>query len=425
MKAKSLVLFAVAAGFGLVAMLGVMQIINAKPGKEPMVRVLVATADIPSGMPLDETNVGFKEFPQSAVPGGAVTKEEEYRGKAIVSRAVTGEIIMAAKLGGAEAITASHQIPKGLRVATVSVNATKSHSGLIRPTDRVDVVCAYTLQDAVTRRNVTHVKTVLDFIEVFAVDAVRAGREGEVDGAIKNVSLLVNPEQYQLLMAAEKMGELDLSLRNRADVEKTDVAELSDSVFYQQDTNAGSREGIEKPAAPVAAVPAMPAASNSNGLGDFLTAAMSAMSTTATEPVAAEGTPKWTMTICRGPDIEDVEVLDEGALPSRMSASERQRVRAESRASMPKRPTEPAKAAGASEPNGAGPKGAEPNEPASGGSPAGQTPAGQTPPGQTPAEPATAAQPGGVPSEPAPQAAATAATTPALVPFTPFGPFGN
>ena len=79
--------------------------------------------------------------------------------------------------------------------------------------------------------------------------AVRAGREGEVDGAIKNVSLLVNPEQYQLLMAAEKMGELDLSLRNRADVEKTDVAELSDSVFYQQDTSAGSRASAETPAA--------------------------------------------------------------------------------------------------------------------------------------------------------------------------------
>lgn len=413
MKAKSLVLFLVAAAFGLVAMLGVMQVINAKPGKEPVVRVLVAAADIPSGMPLDETNVTFKEFPQSAVPAGAVTKEEEYRGKAIISRAVTGEIIMAAKLGGAESITASHQIPKGMRVATVSVDATKSHSGLIRPTDRVDVVCAYQVQDPVNRRQATHVKTVLEFIEVFAVDNVRAGREGEVEAAIKNVSLLVNPDQYQMLMAAEKVGELDLSLRNRADTAKTDVSDLSDALFYQQDTSVGTRESVEKPTAPAAKPEPVKTAETpkGNGLGEFLTAAMSAMSTVATEPAAAEGTPKWTMTICRGTDIEDVEVLDEGALPSYLSASERQRVRAETRSAMPKREAEPK---AASEPKASEPKESKPAD----GQPAGDKPAGD--------KPASAAQPAGAaPAEPATQASATAATTPALVPFTPFGPFGN
>lgn len=339
MKMKSMMLLLVAAGFGLVAMLGVMQVLNGK-GDEPMMKVAVAISDIPAGMPLDDTNVGFKEFPQSTVPSGAVTTAEEFAGKALVSRAVPGEVIMSAKLGGADAITASHQIPKGMRVATVSVNATKSHSGLIRPTDRVDVVCTYNVPDPLTRQKHTHVKTVLEFIEVFAVDNLRAGREGDVENAVKNVSLIVDPEQFQLLEAAQGLGELNLSLRNREDKEMTQVADLSDEVFFQKDTSLGTRATKQKPK------------SDSNeekgpGLQEFLTSAMTAVAESATVATTASAeTPTWTMTIYRGTEMQNVDVLDEAALPPGMSAQDRQRARAElNRNQQHARPAAPAPAA--------------------------------------------------------------------------------
>ncbi|HEX6984676.1 MAG TPA: Flp pilus assembly protein CpaB [Planctomycetaceae bacterium] len=389
MKMKSMVLLLVAAGFGLVAMLGVMQVLKGG-AKEPTVQVLVAKAAIPSGMPLDDTNVEFKEMPQKHVPSGAVTKKEEIEGKCLITPAVPGEILMSAKLGGEEAITASHQIPKGMRVATVSVNATKSHSGLIRPTDRVDVVCMYETYNPAARSKSKRVKTVLEYIEVFAVDNVRAGREGEVDVAVKNVSLLVDPAQYQLLKAAEQMGDLDLSLRNREDTAKTDVAEVTDALFTQQDTSEGSREAPERPTP--AARPA--ATDQGGGLQDFLASAMTAMASAATVPAAAAESPTWTMTICRGPSIEDVEVLDESALPKNLTAAERQRIRAESRGTSPAQDSRPA--------------------------PAKETPAAPAaPPALTPIpEPAAAAPPAA--PEPAAQTAAAAAAPPALLPLLPF-----
>jgi pilus assembly protein CpaB len=324
MKMKSVVLLLVAAGFGLVAMLGVMQVLNGK-GDEPSVKVAVAIADIPAGMPLDDTNVGFKDFPQSTVPGGAVTSKEEFTGKALVSRAVPGEIIMTAKLGGADSITASHQIPKGMRVATVSVNATKSHSGLIRPTDRVDVVCTYEIPNPITRSKSTHVKTVLEYIEVFAVDNLRAGREGDVETSVKNVSLIVDPEQFQLLEAAQGLGELNLSLRNREDKEKTQISELSDSVFFQRDTSISMRDAGKKPKNAEA-----PAVSEGPGLQEFLTSAMTAMSESATTATSqTTETPTWVMTIYRGVESQNLEVLDEAALPKSTSAKDRQRMRME------------------------------------------------------------------------------------------------
>ena len=71
MKSKSLMLLAVAAGCGLIAMLGVQQMLSGgKQPVQPKIRILVAKVDIDPGMPLDKTNVGFKEWPKDAMPVG-------------------------------------------------------------------------------------------------------------------------------------------------------------------------------------------------------------------------------------------------------------------------------------------------------------------------------------------------------------------
>jgi pilus assembly protein CpaB len=387
MKAKSLVLLLVASGFGLVAMLGVMQVMQGDANvKEPTVRVLVATTDIPPGMPLDDANVGFKDLPQSLVPSGAVTKPDEYTGKCLIARAWAGDVILAAKLGGPEAVTASHQIPKGMRVATIGVNNTKSHSGLIRPTDRVDVVCTYEVTNPTSRVKSKRVKTVLEYIEVFAVDKARVGREGEVDAAVKNVSLLVTPEQFQLLRAVEKMGDLDLSLRNRNDKDKTEIAELSDEIFRQHEVSEGSRQSLDEQHRPAPA-------SQSNLLQEFLTSAMTAVAAAAATPATADDeTPMWTMTICQGTKIVDIDVLDESALPKTLSPAQRQRIRAESRGASSGDKTKPALA--------------EPKRPAA------FTPEpAETAPATTPAAAA--------PVTPATQASVSVAAPPALMPLPP------
>ncbi len=77
MKMKSMVLFAVAICLGLVAMLGVRQVMSQNRGSDPeYTQVLVAVTDIAAGVPLDETNVTFRKWPIDAVPEGAVTKKK-------------------------------------------------------------------------------------------------------------------------------------------------------------------------------------------------------------------------------------------------------------------------------------------------------------------------------------------------------------
>jgi len=144
MKTKSIVLLAMALGCGLVAMLGVQQILSGEKQVKDTVLVLVAKQEIGAGIKLEPAQVKFEEWPRENLPPGAVTDVAQYEERALKVRAYPGDVILLAKLGEKGEYGASTTIEKGLRVVTVPVNMTTVHSGMIRPGDRIDVLCTYT-----------------------------------------------------------------------------------------------------------------------------------------------------------------------------------------------------------------------------------------------------------------------------------------
>lgn len=232
MKMKSMVLLAVAAGCGLVAMLGVQQALSGGNKPDPdtnHVKVLIATAEIAPGIPLDKTNVTFKDWPKDNLPPGAITKEEQYVERALRTRAFAGQPILEPQLGEKGVYNVSVEIPEGMRVVTVAVNLTMIHSGLLRPGDRVDVLVTYKVNKPRIGQ-VQKTKTVLEFIQVFATDNLRIGSDPDTtEVQAKNISLLVSPDQAALLAHAEKLGTLHLSLRNKTDDEPVKPADVDDA----------------------------------------------------------------------------------------------------------------------------------------------------------------------------------------------------
>jgi pilus assembly protein CpaB len=241
MKMKSLVLLAMAIGCGLVAMLGVQQVLSGD--KKPPVetgKVLVAITSIMPGQPLDDSNVAFKAWDKNDVPQGAVTKPEEYQDRSLRVSTLPNEPIMIAKLNDKGVFGGSSEIPKGMRVATVPVTVTETHSGLILPGDRVDVVATYTVARHVAGQlnsqagEIKKAKTILQYIEVFATDNIRqsAVPNGETkEVAAKNISVLVTPDQYVLLMLAKTKGQISLAVRNRGDNSESRPSEVDESAF--------------------------------------------------------------------------------------------------------------------------------------------------------------------------------------------------
>jgi pilus assembly protein CpaB len=247
---KSLILLAMAIGCGFVAMLGVQQVLSGdKKPVEETAKVLVALTNIIPGQPLDDSNVAFKDWPKDKIPQGAVTSHEQYVERSLRVAAVPNEPIMAAKLNEKGVFGGSSEIPKGMRVATVPVTVTKTHSGLILPGDRVDVVVTYTMHHITAGQmnsqvgEIRKAKTILQYLEVFATDNIRLSGAPNGDNkevSAKNISLLVTPDQYNLLMLAETKGAISLALRNRGDSTDVHPRDVDETSFEQTAITRGN-----------------------------------------------------------------------------------------------------------------------------------------------------------------------------------------
>jgi len=233
MKMKSLVLLAVAVGCGLVAMMGVRQVLSGDRGERvERVRVLVAKMEIEPGVALDKDNCDLREVPVDTIPPNPVTKSEEFEDRALTTRAYANQVICLTQLGEKGVYGATINIPEGMRVITIPVNATTTHSGMLKAGDRVDVLATFQVSRPGIGQ-VSRTKTILEYIEVFATDSTRIGidepgKAGNKDG-VKNVSLLVKLKQATVLMLAGNKGTLHLALRSKTDTAKSETADIDDT----------------------------------------------------------------------------------------------------------------------------------------------------------------------------------------------------
>ncbi|WP_013627863.1 Flp pilus assembly protein CpaB [Rubinisphaera brasiliensis] len=219
MKMKTILVLAFAVGCGLIAMVGVQQMIAQQSNKDQnqTVEVLVAAQDISPGVLLNQANCAFKKLPVEGVPSDAVRSKEEYAERGLLVPVMAGDIIRKSKLGARGEIAASASIPAGMRTVSIQVNDTKTHSGLLQPGDRVDLQVTYEVRTSEGFR-VTKTAILLEYIEVFASDAFRnleAGESKEIKA--KNITLLVTPDQANFIQLANTKGELVPIMRSRAD----------------------------------------------------------------------------------------------------------------------------------------------------------------------------------------------------------------
>lgn len=215
MKNQSLILLVVAVGCGLVAMLGVKQVISQKPAEvEETAKVLSAAAEIQPGERLTDLNTKFVEISLSSVPEGAVLAMSDVEERSLKVPVTPGDWILQSKLTEKGQIGAEASIPPGMATVTIPVDATTSHSGMLRPGHRIDLLLTFI--DPSSGSNQQKTITVLEFVEVFAVDNRIYGIDKEGDAQAKNITLLVTPEQGKAVTLATKIGGGYLSTMMRA-----------------------------------------------------------------------------------------------------------------------------------------------------------------------------------------------------------------
>ncbi len=248
MRPKSLMLLVLALGCGLVASIGISQVMDRnskRPTATATTPIYVALHNINLGDPIDAAMVSLQEWPKDKVPPGAIAQLDELEGRRPRSTIIQGEPILDAKLLApgqlADPITS---IPKGFRLKTISVDAEKSAAGLLSPGDRVDVQL-FVKRDERNGIDSAKTKVILQNIRVFAVDQTvqRSPDGGEERTIAKTISLLLTPEQASKLTLAENLGQVSLTPRNPDDDATGDMVEYStDDLLSDGGKNSREKE---------------------------------------------------------------------------------------------------------------------------------------------------------------------------------------
>jgi len=255
--------------FGVSAAVGVNSYLQGSPvTKADMVPVLVAAIDMARGGNVTSEMVKIKEYPKDMVPIGALSKPEEAVDRAISIPLIKDEPVLEGKLspkGAGRGMAAL--VPSGMRAYTIQTpNVAQGVAGFILPGNKVDILLSVNEGVISANRQVASGTTtmLLQNVEILAVDQKTvAPAENKMDAKeLRSVTILVAPQQANLLTLAQSKGQLYLALRNLKDGDpaRTHPATLDELRFHQElpwDERAkGVLEALGKALAQRAAAPA-------------------------------------------------------------------------------------------------------------------------------------------------------------------------
>jgi pilus assembly protein CpaB len=217
---KSLILIFIALGCGLVASIGISQVMNRDSGGGgiELEQILVALNDVDIGAKLDAQNVKLEDWPKTKVPEGAIRHLDEVKDKFANVRFFKGEPLNVNKISDTLKNIAV-QVPPGYRAMPVKVDEDTVMKA-VSPGDRVDVM-------VFLRRNgqditETGAFTILKNVRVFAINTntERAADSKGESTNFRTVSLLVKPDHARELVVAAQMGKIMLTLRRPDEIDE-------------------------------------------------------------------------------------------------------------------------------------------------------------------------------------------------------------
>lgn len=176
--------------------------------KENWMPVVVAVQDIKSRASITRDMITLTSFPKDLIAADTVEKIDEVEGKVALGRIKAKEQIRRSDLAQQGQMPGlAYQVPPGKRAISIAANEVMSVGTAIKPGDHVDILATY--HDPVTRQETTQM--ILQNVTVLAVN--QGDTEGKGEGAKSSMTLVVSPEEAELLTAADRSGVLRVSLR--------------------------------------------------------------------------------------------------------------------------------------------------------------------------------------------------------------------
>jgi len=232
MKLRSLLLLAVSAVLGLVA-IGLIRgmtpqtVIMPVAQSVEMKKVVVAATLLRFGDKIASNVLRVADYLPASVPEGAFSDPAELttgEPRVVLETIQPGEPVLAARISGQGGKASLSTVIDPLkRALSIRVDDVSGAAGFITPGDRVDVMLTRPADEG--HSQITDI--LLQNIKVLAIDQ-EANEHKEKPTVVKAVTLEVSPDQAQKLALGRTIGALSLSLRNL--VSGTDVVPRSISV---------------------------------------------------------------------------------------------------------------------------------------------------------------------------------------------------
>ncbi|MDB5523626.1 MAG: Pilus assembly protein CpaB [Rhizobium sp.] len=193
--------------------------------KEPVIDVLVASANLPVGSRLSEDSMRWAGWPEGSIVDGFITSQSRPEAITELKNAIVrlpifeGEPIRGEKIADPGNAVMSSLLPSGKRAVATEISVSTSAGGFILPNDRVDVIMVRKEDDGTFST-----ETILNNIRVLAIDQeIQEKEEGQKTVVGTTATLELSPDQSKVIVVAQQMAErLTLALRSVADAQEPD-----------------------------------------------------------------------------------------------------------------------------------------------------------------------------------------------------------
>lgn len=186
-----------------------------------LVPVVVADRDVQEGMALEWDMVAEHRMPKQFVTTNVVDPKQMERviGQKLMVPLQRGDLIVWSQFhsdGSSQRL--SNVVSRAMRAVSISVSGVASVSNMVRPNDHIDILASFSDERKGGKVTVTLMQDVI----VIATGQVTGNTNLTLLDSSKRsystITLLVLPEQAEMLVLAEQLGQLHLTLRNPEDM---------------------------------------------------------------------------------------------------------------------------------------------------------------------------------------------------------------
>jgi pilus assembly protein CpaB len=227
-----------------------------KPAAAPSTEVVMAAKDLEIGAKITSADLKLEAWPASLLPEGSFLEPEQVIDRTPLSTILAGEPILERRLAPpGSGVGLAPKVPEGMRALSVRVDDVIGVAGFVLPEARVDLLITGLPPSSPQGGQMT--RTILGNIRVLSAGEQLAPDASGRPQKAAVVTLLLTPQQAELVTLAQTHGRIQLVLRNAKDDEIAETTGVRENDLFGM---PGKQAGVASPRRPAPPPPATAAA---------------------------------------------------------------------------------------------------------------------------------------------------------------------